>query len=186
MSIQELAPDKLRRGCDPADLAFETTDDLEALEGLLGQPRAVAAIEFGVGIEREGYNIFAFGPDGTGKHSAVRQILERRAAERPAPPDLCYVHNFAEPQRPRLLSLPAGEGRRLRRAMEHLVEGLGGVLRAALESEEYQTRRQLHEEQFEKRQAKALTELGEEAQEQGLALMRTPVGLVIAPRRTTR
>jgi predicted ATP-dependent protease len=181
MSIQELTPDRLRRVCDLAELAFETTSDLEELQGLLGQPRAVAAVEFGVGIERDGYNIFAFGPDGTGKYSAVRQILEERAAQRPVPPDLCYVHNFAEPHRPQLLAVPAGRARLLRQAMEHLVEELPGVLRAALESEEYQTRRQLLEEQFEERQAKALSQLGEEAQEAGLGLMRTPVGLIFAP-----
>ena len=183
MSHQELSPDRLRRVCDLEELHFESTDDLEEIEGLLGQPRAVAAVEFGIGIEREGYNIFAYGPDGTGKHSAVRQILEERAAERPVPPDLCYVHNFAESHRPRLLSLPAGRGRQLRKAMENLVVELQGVLRAALESEEYQTRRQLVEEQFEERQAKALSQLGDEAQQAGLALMRTPVGLVFAPRR---
>jgi predicted ATP-dependent protease len=181
MSVQELTPEQLRRSCDLEELAFETTDDLEGLEGLLGQPRAVAAVEFGVGIEREGYNIFAFGPDGTGKHSAVREILERRAAGRPTPPDLCYVHNFAEPHRPQLLSLPAGFGQRLRRAMEHLVEELRSVLRTAMESEEYQTRRQLLQDRFEERQSKALSELGEEAQGAGLALMRTPVGLIVAP-----
>ncbi len=183
MSIAELTPDELYRSFDHQELAFETTDDLEGIEGLLGQPRAVAAIEFGIGIEREGYNIFAFGPDGTGKHSAVRQILERRAAGRPVPPDLCYVHNFAKPRRPQLLSLPAGSGRRLSGAMQHLVDGLGGVLRTALESEEYQTRRQLLEERFEERQAKALSQLNEEAQKAGLALVRTPVGLIVAPQR---
>jgi predicted ATP-dependent protease len=181
MSIAELTAEELYRSFDHEGLAFETTDDLESIEGLLGQPRAVAAIEFGIDIEREGYNIFAFGPDGTGKHSAVRHILERRAARRPVPPDLCYVHNFAEPHRPQLLRLPAGSGQRLRRAMKHLVEELGGVLRAALESEEYQTRRQLLEDRFEERQAKALSQLGEEAQLAGLALVRTPVGLIVAP-----
>ena len=181
MRTSELTPDELRRTCDPEELPFETTDDLEALEGLLGQPRAVAAIEFGSSIEREGYNIFAFGPDGTGKHSAVRQILERRAARRPVPPDLCYVHNFEESQRPRLLELPAGKGRDLCEAMEHLVEELRTVLRTALESEEYQTRRQLLEDRFEERQAAALTQLGKEAEEAGLALVRTPVGLIVAP-----
>ncbi len=183
MSTQELTSDQLRRICDLEEMAFETTDDLEEIEGLLGQPRAVAAVEFGVSIEREGYNIFAFGPDGTGKHSAVRQILEERAAQRPAPPDLCYVHNFAEPPRPQLLSLPAGRGRQLREAMERLVEEQRSVLRTALESEEYQTRRQMLAEQFEERQAEALSGLGEEAQKAGLALMRTPMGLIVAPQR---
>ena len=65
--IRELEPSELRRRCDPADLKFQTTDDLEPLSGMLGQPRVEAAIEFGAEIERDGYNIFAFGPPGTGK-----------------------------------------------------------------------------------------------------------------------
>ncbi len=181
--MKELAPQDLFRKCDLGGLAFATTDDLEDLDGLLGQPRAVEAMEFGIGIEREGYNIFAFGPDGTGKHSAVRQMLERHAGERPRPPDLCYVHNFEQPHEPRLLELPAGSGRRLRRAMEHVVEELGSALQAALDSEEYQTRRQQLDKDLEERQERMIAELGREAAGADLALVQTPVGILFAPRR---
>jgi lon-related putative ATP-dependent protease len=176
-----LAPDQLYRKCDFGELAFETTHDLEPLEGLLGQPRAVAAVEFGIGIERDGFNIFAFGPPGTGKHTAVLQYLERKAAGNATPPDICYVNNFEEAHRPKLLQLPAGRGSELRRAMERLVDELTTALQAALDSEEYQTRRQVLEEQFNERQSKALSELGDEAGEQGLAFLRTPSGMAFAP-----
>jgi predicted ATP-dependent protease len=181
--VKELAPQDLYRHCEFDGLGFETTDDLDDLSGLLGQPRAVEAVEFGIDIEREGYNIFAFGPDGTGKHSAVRQMLEQRAAERPTPSDLCYVHNFEESHQPRLLELPAGKGRDLCEAMEHLVEEVTGALHAAVESEEYQSRRQELEEKLEERQGAALSELGREASEAGLALVQTPVGIIFAPRK---
>jgi len=176
-----LEPKQLFRKCDLGELAFETTHDLEPLEGLLGQPRAVAAVEFGIGIERDGYNIFAFGPPGTGKHTAVLQYLEHKAAGNETPPDICYVNNFEESHRPKLLQMPAGRGNELRRAMERLVDELTTALQAALDSEEYQTQRQVLEEQFNERQAKALSELGEEAGEQGLAFLRTPAGMAFAP-----
>ena len=179
----ELAAKDLYRHCDFADLEFETTADLEDLEGLLGQPRAVEAVAFGVEIECEGYNIFAFGPDGTGKHSAVRQMLERRAAERDAPPDLCYVHDFSEARRARLLELPPGKGRELCRAMGHLVEEVSGALQVAVESDEYHTRRRRLEEALEERQAQELEKLGAEASEAGLALVQTPLGIMFAARR---
>ncbi len=181
--LEELKPSELYRRCELDGTAFETTDDLEELPGLLGQPRAVEAVEFGIDIEREGYNIFAFGPDGTGKHSAVHQMLERRAAGRPTPPDLCYVHNFDEPHKPRLLELPQGKGRDLCNAMEHLVEEVSGALQAALDSDAYQARRQKLEEQLDEKQTKALSTLGKEASEAGLAMIQTPVGIIFAPRR---
>ncbi len=178
---KELSVDQLYRRCSLDELPIDSTRDLEALEGLLGQPRAVEAVEFGGGIEREGYNIFAFGPDGTGKHSAVRQMLNRRASARPVPPDLCHVYNFRDPHRPRLLSLPAGKGRTLRECMERLAEELPSTLQAAVDDEAHQARREQLKEQFEERQAKALEELGEEASGEGLALVRTPLGMVFAP-----
>jgi predicted ATP-dependent protease len=181
--VKELAPQDLYRHCDFDGLDFATTDDLDDLSGLLGQPRAVEAVEFGIDIEREGYNIFAFGPDGTGKHSAVRQMLEQRAAARPTSSDLCYVHDFEESHQPRLLELPPGMGRDLCEAMEHLVEEVAGALHAAVESEEYQSRRQRLEERLEERQGAALSELGREATEAGLALVQTPVGIIFAPRK---
>ncbi len=181
--VQPLKPKALYRTCELEGLDFETTEELDTLDGLLGQPRAVAAMEFGLDIDREGYNVFAFGPDGTGKHSAVRQMLERHARSRPTPPDLCYVHNFEDPQRPRLLELPAGGGQQLCRAMEHVVEELASTLQSALESDEYQLRRRRLDERLEKRQQGLLGELGREAAAAGLALVETPVGILFAPRK---
>ena len=179
--VKGLEAQKLYRHCDFGDLCFDTTDDLENLPGLLGQPRAEAAIEFGIGIEREGYNIFAFGPPGTGKHTAVKQYLEGKAATSDVPPDLCYVNNFAEPHKPQALELPAGRGCELQKAMRDLLEEVPTVLEKALETEEYQTRKQMLEQQFEERQGKALSDLGDKAGKKGLPLVRTPVGIVFAP-----
>lgn len=179
---KELDSQQLYRRCNFGDLEFSTTDDLDDLQGLLGQPRAVAAIELGIGIEKEGYNIFAFGPPGTGKHTAVKQYLEGKAATAEVPPDLCYVNNFVESHKPRVLELPTGRGSELQKAMREFLEEVRTVLETALESEEYQTRKQALEQKFEERQGEALSELGGKAGEQGLALVRTPVGIVFAPK----
>ncbi len=180
--VKGIDADELYRRCDFGDLRFETTDDLEDLPGLLGQPRAEAAIEVGIGIEREGYNIFAFGPPGTGKHTAVKQYLESKSATASPPPDLCYVNNFAEPHKPRSLELPTGRGSELQKAMKRLLEEVRPVLETALESEQYQTRKQVLEKKFEERQAESLAKLGEKAGKKGLALVRTPMGIVFAPK----
>ncbi len=182
-TVKPLPADALYRRCDPAQFPFETTAELEEFTEILGQPRAVEAVRFGVGIEREGYNIFALGPAGTGKHSLVRQFLEERAAAKPVPSDWCYVNNFEQPHRPRALRLPPGVGGQLRRDMERLVEELRTALSSAFESEEYRARRQVIEQEFRERQEKAFEELRQRAQARGFALLRTPVGIVFAPLR---
>jgi lon-related putative ATP-dependent protease len=182
-SIKELDTKALYQCCDPEQFEFETTADLEDLREVVGQSRAVEALQFGIGIQREGYNIFALGPVGTGKRSLVRQFFEKQAAAGPTPSDWCYVHNFEQPHKPRALRLPAGKGAALRKDMKELVEELRAALSAAFESEEYQTRRQIIEEEFKERQQQAFETLQQRARERGLTLLRTPAGLVLGPMR---
>ncbi|NNG16010.1 MAG: AAA family ATPase [Gemmatimonadales bacterium] len=162
---------------------FQTTDDIESLTGAIGQPRAVAAIELGVGMVEDGYNIFAFGLSGTGKESLIREYLEESAKSRPSPPDLCYIHNFDDIHRPRLLELPSGTGSAFRRTMEQLVEELQTALVGALDSEEYHTRQQVINDEFKERPDRDLRAIADRAKAEGLALLRTPVGLAFAPLR---
>ena len=110
--IRRLAAAELCRACDPGLFPFETTDELEDLAQIVGQARAVDAIQFGVGIARDGYNLFAMGPEGIGRHTVVRQHLEQQAPKRETPPDWCYVFNFKAPHKPRALQLPAGRASR--------------------------------------------------------------------------
>jgi lon-related putative ATP-dependent protease len=176
----KLEPRQLRWHCDPASLPVETTAELEPLDQVLGQPRAVAAFELGFGIDREGYHIFALGPEGSGRHAVARQFLERRAAELPPAPDLCYVLDFEQEHRPRLLRLPPGQGRQLREDLENVVEELRGALPAAFESEEYQGRRKALQKEVTAPQEEGWQRLVEQAREKGLAVARTPVGVVFA------
>ena len=109
-----LRPDRLRRRCDPAGLDFETTADLPDITDVVGQARAVDAIQFGITIRSKGYNLFALGPSGVGKYFTVRRFLDHQAAAEPRPADWCYVHNFEQPHIPRALTLHPGTGRQLR------------------------------------------------------------------------
>ena len=139
------------------------------------------AIRFGVKMQRQGYNIYALGPAGLGKHTLVRRTVEERAAQEPPPNDWCYVNNFDQPYRPRILRLPAGQGRQLKRDMERLVEDMQTALSAAFESEEYQARRRAIESEFQEQQQTSLMGLQEQARQRNLALLRTPSGLAFAP-----
>lgn len=182
MPIPEpLKPDQLYTICDPESLELPGESDKGASSDNLGQDRAMEAIRFGIGIKREGYNIFALGAPGTGKHTLVRRHLETAAATMPIPPDWCYVHNFDEQHKPNALRLPAGRGCALRTDMEKLIEELRAAIPAAFESEEYQARIKALQEQFSERHEAAFNELQEQAKEKNVALIRTPAGLALAP-----
>jgi len=176
-----LAPEQLYRRCDPAALNFASLDELPDLQGLVGQERAVTAVEFAIGIRRPGFNLFVLGPTGTGKQTLVEDLLRHQAASEPRPSDWCYVNNFADPRRPRRLQLPAGRGAGLREGMKKLVSELGVALPAAFERDEYRARRDIIEQQFKRRHEEAFGGLQQKAEKKGIALIRTPLGLALAP-----
>lgn len=99
--ISPLKPEQLFTPCDPSQFDFATTEDLADIGVIIGQERALGAIRLGLGVAHKGFNIFALGPTGFGKLTAVREIIRREAEERPAPDDWCYVNNFENPAKPR-------------------------------------------------------------------------------------
>ncbi len=180
-SAAELSPSDLYRACDASKLGFDTTSELSALVEAAGQRRALTAVELGIELEGTGYNVFAFGPPGTGKRDAIQRFLAARAKKQPVPSDCCYVNDFKEGHKPRLLRLPAGKGIELRSGMEALVGEVGTVLRAVFEDEEYQSRRRTITETAEQRQQELIEDLAKKAADSGIALLRTPVGIAFAP-----
>ena len=180
-TARRLGPDKLRRKCSLAGAGFATTDDLRDAADLFGQPRAVEAIRFGMGIRSAGYNLFAMGPDGHGRHTTVRRLLAERASHEPLPQDWCYVYNFGTPHKPARLDLPAGRAIQFKQDMQRLVEGLQAGIPAVFETDEYRARQQEIETEFNDRQQQAVGAIGEKARKEGIALLRTPAGFAFAP-----
>ncbi|MFN8159610.1 MAG: ATP-binding protein [Solirubrobacterales bacterium] len=176
-----LQPEKLRRRCDPAGLAFSTTAEVEPLRGTIGQQRALDAVAFGLEIETHGYNIFATGPIGTGKRTTLEAHLRAQAAERPSPADRLYLFDFANEDRPMALSLPSGEGKGFVEGMRGFVEEVRRRIPDAFESENYQDRRRELVEEVEGRREEVLGELRGFANQRDLALELTPAGLVTIP-----
>jgi lon-related putative ATP-dependent protease len=180
-SVEPLKPEQLYQQTDPSQFEFETTAELNGGVEVVGQERALAAVRFAIGIEQEGYNLYALGPQGLGKYHAVREFIEQRAANEPAPPDWVYVHNFETGHKPNAISLPAGRGVALRDDMKKLVDELRAVLPATFESEEYQIQRHGVEEELRERQENAFEALRAEAAGRHIALVQTPGGLAFAP-----
>ncbi len=176
-----LPPEKLYRACDPAALGFKTTDDLADFDEILGQPRAVEAMRFGIDIRRQGYNIFVLGPQGAGRYTLIGEFLRRAAAAEKKPGDWCYIFNFTEPHRPKALRLPPGRALPFRDAMARLVDDLRSAIPAAFEAEEHQARRNLIENELKERHEQAFHAIRQDAQKKGLALGQSPTGFVFVP-----
>jgi lon-related putative ATP-dependent protease len=176
-----LPPDRLRAACDPDSLSFETTAALKPLDEVIGQERAVEAIQFGIAIRRPGFNVFAFGPPGTGKRTTVQRFLAQSAANMPAPDAWCYVFNFDDSRRPVALRLPPGRASALRSDVYELVEELLVALPAAFEAETYAARRERMSSGFESRAQAHFDVVAERAAERGLALVRGPEGAGLVP-----
>ena len=187
LSKYRLRPEDLRWTCDPTTFPFTCTDELEELQGFVGQDRAFAAIEFGLRMDRPGYNLFVVGPSGTGRAAAVRARIERILKEKkeagllPPVMDWCYVFNFDNPDRPRVLRFPRGEGKTFARLLETLLKNLREIIPKAFSSDEYKNQRQILIDEHQKRHRQILQELEREALEEGFAFRMTSMGPILVP-----
>jgi len=178
---QPLEASELRRVVNPATLGFKTTDELHPITGLIGQERALKAIQFGANIKSHDFNMFVLGPPASGKSTAVKSHLGPKAAEGPAPSDWAYVYNFDNPNQPKALQVPPGRARLLAKGMVASIDELRNVLPALFEGEDYQVRRRAIDEQFRSGHEEALEAMNKKAQGQNIAILRTPTGFTMAP-----
>ena len=165
--MKELSPEQVRKVCDPGGLELQTTKEIGPLKGIIGQERAVGALQFGLDIPDRGFNIYVAGLPGTGKTTAVQSFLKERARGQPVPPDWCYVNNFQDPYRPRALRLPSGRGREFQQDVKALVEQAQRDIQQAFESEEYSKRREEIQAEFNRHRQALFGRMGKQAQETG-------------------
>ena len=137
-TFPELSAEEARRMVDLSTLQFTTTAELEPLTTLVGQERATQALDMGLGMRQQGYNIFVCGFEGTGAQTQIAALLRERAATLPTPGDWVYVHNFRYPDQPQALGLHAGQGRRLQQDMVRLVAHLREALPKAFRQEAFE------------------------------------------------
>ena len=157
---RQLGPSQLYHGCDLAKLDFDDTSELTPLGETIGQQRALDAIEFGVRMPHEGYNLYLMGSTGLGKHRVIKQTLERHREQAPGPCDWCYVANFSEQHRPHALKLPPGRGRALREDIKQLLEDLLNAIPAAFHGDEYNRRAEAIKKDYKEREEKIAENLG--------------------------
>ncbi|MBI4741127.1 MAG: AAA family ATPase [Betaproteobacteria bacterium] len=181
MSATILESSQLHTPCTLEDCPFESSAELPDLDESLGQSRAVEALRFGLGMPRDGFNLFVLGGPGSGRHALVRNLVDEVRRKDAPPSDYCYVNNFAAATAPRLLRLPAGRGARLRDDMLRFVAELGPAIATAFESEEYRARVGALEQGFKDRQESVLRALGNASLARGVALVRSESGFAFLP-----
>lgn len=181
MPITPLTADQLRRTCDPAQFPFATTAELDVSHEVPGQRRASEAIAFGVEMRQPGYNLFVIGRPGVGRRTLIERVLRDRPPPDGKVRDWCYVNNFADPQRPIVLGLPAGRGACLRDDLAQWVRELREEIPAAFDTDEYRDRVGRIDTEFNERQHHGFEAIGERATADGIALLRTPSGFSFAP-----
>lgn len=181
MSITKLSVSELYRKCDLSKFDFNSTAELEERLSSLGQERAISAVELGVNIKSKGYNLFCFGPEGTGKMSLVKRILEKEAEFRPTPKDWAYVYNFEEPYKPIAISFAPGEGSTFAKDVDDLMFDLSSSIPSVLDSEEYKAALNIVQQKYKNKKDDYIKFLQKKAKGKSVSLLQMPVGLVVAP-----
>jgi len=179
--MSELPAEKLRRTCDQESFGCYTSSDIEKLDAIIGQERAVRALQFGLGIHEKGFNIFVAGIPGTGRTTAVKLFLEEQARTKPAPSDWVYVNNFHDASRPKALRLPPGKAREFKADLNRLFELVGGQIRSVFESEEYAANREKTMKVFQKQKEELFERMNRFALEQGFAIQSSQMGILTVP-----
>ena len=174
-------PERLTTRVDERSLGFTSTQEVASLEGTIGQDRALRALEFGLGVEAPGFNIYVAGAPGTGRNTTLAGYLRNTATGRDVPDDWVYVYSFQDPMKPRALRLPHGMGRQLARDMDELVHEVASRLPRAFESSDYQQKMDAALSDVQQRHRELAKEMAEEARKHGIGLNLTDAGIVAAP-----
>jgi Cdc6-like AAA superfamily ATPase len=168
--VVELSYEKARKKCTTEIADCVSTAELDPLQQIIGQDRAVKALQFGLKMKDGGFNIYVSGMSGTGRKTAIVSFLQEKAKDMPVPPDWCYVNNFKEQTQPNALKLPAGKGKAFRDDMDKFTEELKKELQKAFESENYAQKRASTVKKFDDDKTHLWTEINQKAKEAGFIL----------------
>ncbi len=181
MMEYKLKPDQLKRQFDVDALGVKDTKNLDHLTGIIGQDRAVKALQFGLSIKGIDYNIYVAGSHGIGKMTSVKAYIEKLAGDRDTPNDWCYVNNFDDSYNPCAVQLPAGRGQELRSDMEQFIDQIKRRLPKSFESDEYNMQKEGILKDLNNRREKISKEIQDIASKEGFAIQPSPMGILILP-----
>src|SRR5438132_1621549 len=177
----ELPPEKLRWRCDPARIPYETTAQAEPIEGPVGQDRALRALRMGVELAAPGYNIFVCGPSGTSRGGMIQRLIEQLQPRSEPGPDRCYVNNFKNPDRPRVIRLPRGHANGFKKDMQAGIDFLRRRIPQVFEGEPFQRQKGRIVERFTVREKELMDDFTRRIAREQFALGHMQVGAVALP-----
>ena len=175
MAVYSLKPGDLKWKCPLKALGFKTTDDLEPTGDIVGQDRAVKALELGLEISSIGYNMFVTGVSGTGRESTVKRILDRIDRTTEDLRDIIFVRNMEQPRNPVALTFPAGDGLRFVEALEECVQLLKSNIPTVLSSEKADLETRVIRESYQARKQEVMDLVKKEAEDAGFTIVNVPV-----------
>jgi hypothetical protein len=173
--------EKLNHFCSTDSFNFDTTAELEPLEGIIGQDRAAKALSFGLHMNKKGYNIYISGVSGTGRSSYSQSIVEEFAEKKSPPSDWVYVYNFKNPDKPKALGMEAGVGKQFKKDMEDMIEQIRKEIISAFRSTEYETNKNELVKEYQQKNQEMVKSLNEKAKEYGFMFKETEHGLMTIP-----
>ncbi len=176
-----LPPEKLRWHCDPARIPFATTAEAQPLDGVIGQDRALRALKMGVELAAPGYNVFVCGLAGTSRGGMIARMIEELQPNTKPSPDRCYVNNFKNPDRPRLLTLPRGQANAFKKDMQSGIEFLRRRIPQVFEGEPFQRQKGRIVDRFTVREKELMDDFTRRIAREQFALGHMQVGAVALP-----
>ena len=177
----ELPPEKLRWRCDPARIPFDTTAQAESIEGPVGQDRALRALRMGVELAAPGYNVFVCGLSGTSRGGMIQKMIEELQPRTEPGPDRCYVNNFKNPDRPRLLTLPRGQANSFKKDMQSGIDFLRRRIPQVFEGEPFQRQKGRIVDRYTLREKELMDDFTRRIAREQFALGHMQVGAVALP-----
>lgn len=181
MTVHKISPEEAYHRCDPDSFSFETTTEVEELSHFIGQDRALEAVDFGIGMQQQGFNLFVIGPEGSGRHTVVESFIHDKASKEATPSDWCYVHNFHQPHKPLALELPPSHGNIFKGEMYELIDTLKTTIPAIFEGDDYRQRLKAINDLLAQKIDTIYHEVEKEARAQSIAVLRNEQGFRFSP-----
>ena len=177
----ELSYKDLKVTCDPKLLNFNTTDDLEPISTGIGQEHGIKALEFGLNVDINGYNLYVEGPYGVGKTAYVKNYLSVISKKKKVPSDWCYLYNFDNPNEPVAVSLPAGQGKEFKEIMNSFINEIKVDIKNTFSNEDFEREKNLIKQEYETKRNLLMEKLNKKSAEYGFTVKSSQNGIYMMP-----
>lgn len=177
----ELSYKNLKSTCNPQLFKFETTESLEPISAGIGQERGIKALEFGLNVDINGYNIYLEGPSGVGKTMYTKNYLDTISKKKKVPQDWCYVYNFDNPNEPVAISLPAGQGKQFQEAMDRFIKDIKHDIKETFNNEDFEKEKALIKQEYDTKRAVLMDKLNQTSAQYGFQVKSAKNGIYMMP-----